>query len=109
MPGNAVAAYVIYQLVAAPLLARRAGARAESPVCLELPLAGAARTTAGRIDWRRGCFVARNGRAAVELLAQQGSSMLHTLSRADALVGIGPRPEIPDGEPVPVIPLAALP
>ncbi len=109
MPGNAVAAYVIYQLVAAPLLARRAGARAEAPVCLELPLAGAARTSAGRIDWRRGCFVARNGRAAVELLAQQGSSMLHTLSRADALVGIGPRPEIPDGEPVPVIPLAALP
>ena len=109
MPGNAVAAYVIFQLVAAPLLARRAGARAESPVCLELPLAGATRTSAGRIDWRRGCFVARNGRAAVELLAQQGSSMLRTLCRADALVGIGPRPEIPDGQPVPVIPLAALP
>ena len=109
MPGNAVAAYVIFQLVVAPLLARRAGARAESPVCLELPLAGAATTGAGRIDWRRGCFVARNGRAAVELLAQQGSSMLRTLCRADALVGIGPRPEIPDGQPVPVIPLAALP
>ncbi|HTN50014.1 MAG TPA: gephyrin-like molybdotransferase Glp [Burkholderiaceae bacterium] len=109
MPGNAVAAYVVYHLVTAPLLAHLAGAREERPLFVEVPLSRATRTRAGRVDWRRGRFIVRDGRVAVELLAQQGSSMLRTLSEADALVGIGPEPTTAAGQPVPVIPLAALP
>jgi molybdopterin molybdotransferase len=109
LPGNSVAAYVMYQLVVAPLLAHLAGAETESPLKLQLPLAANARTRPGRVDWQRGRFVRRYGALAVEPLPQQGSSMLRTLSDADALVAIGPAAETPSGELVDVIPLAALP
>ena len=108
MPGNAVAAYVMYQLLVAPLLAHIAGASAEPRLELQLPLTATAHTRAGNVDWRRGRFLERDGKRAVELLAQQSSSMLRTLSDADALVGIGPEPVIDEGQLVPVIPLAAL-
>jgi molybdopterin molybdotransferase len=108
LPGNSVAAYVIYQLVVAPLLAHLAGAKAEAPLQLRLPLAVDAHTRPGRIDWRRGRFVGRHGALAIEPLPQQGSSMLRTLSDADALVAIGPAGTTPSGEPVDVIPFAAL-
>jgi molybdopterin molybdotransferase len=100
---------VMYQLVVAPLLAHLAGAETESPLQLQLPLAADAHTRPGRVDWQRGRFVRRYGALAVELLPQQGSSMLRTLSDADALVAIGPAADTPSGELVDVIPLAALP
>lgn len=109
MPGNSVAAYLMYQLIVAPLLARLAGADPEAPLTLQLPLAVDARTRPGRVDWRRGRFIRRYGGVAVEPLAHQGSSMLRTLSEADALIGIGPEAETRSGELVDVIPLAALP
>ena len=68
-----------------------------------------ARTRPGQVDWRRGRFVRRYGGVAVEPLLHQGSSMLRTLSEADALIGIGPDAETRSGELVDVIPLAALP
>ena len=108
LPGNAVAAYVMYQLLVAPLLAHLAGASVEPPLQLDLPLARVAHTRAGNVDWRRGRFVELNGQRAIEVLAQQSSSMLRTLSDADALVGIGPESMIDEGQLVPVIPLAAL-
>ena len=109
LPGNSVTAYVIHQLVVAPLLAHLAGAEAEIPLQVQLPLALAARTRPGRIDWRRARFVRRYGALAVEPLPQQGTAMLRTLSDADALVGIGPAADTPAGEPVDVIPLVMLP
>jgi len=109
MPGNSVAAYVMFQLVVAPLLAHLAGTEAESPLTLQLPLAVDVRTHPGRVEWRRGRFVHRYGTIAVEPLPQQGSSMLRTLSAADALVAIGPHADTPSGDLVDVIPLAALP
>jgi molybdopterin molybdotransferase len=109
MPGNSVAAYVMFQLVVAPVLAHLAGTEAEPPLTLQLPLAIDVRTRPGRLDWRRGRFVHRYGTVAVEPLTQQGSSMLRTLSNADALVAIGPQATMQSGELVDVIPLAALP
>ena len=109
MPGSSVAAYVMYQLVVAPLLARLAGAGPEAPLTLQLPIAVDARTRPGQVDWRRGRLVRRYGGVAVEPLLHQGSSMLRTLSEADALIGIGPDAETRSGELVDVIPLAALP
>lgn len=109
LPGNSVAAYVMAQLVLMPLLGHLAGAMLEAPLTLQLPLAVDAQTRPGRVDWRRGRFIRRYGGIAVEPLPQQGSSMLRTLSEADALIGIGPAERMRAGEPVDVIPLAALP
>jgi molybdopterin molybdotransferase len=103
-----VAAYVVFQLLVAPLLAHMSGARAEPPLTLTLPLAVAAHTRAGQTDWRRARLVRRYGGLAVEPLAQQSSSMLRTLSEAHVLVAIGPQAALAAGDPVEVIPLAAL-
>lgn len=108
LPGNSVAAYVMYQLLVAPLLQQLGGALPTLPLTLRLPLAGDARTRPGRVDWRRARLLVRNGATEVEPLAQQGSSMLRTLSEADALVAIGPQAESVAGTLVEVIPLDAL-
>jgi molybdopterin molybdotransferase len=108
LPGNSVAAYVVFHLLVAPLLAHMSGARAEPPLTLTLPLAVAAHTRAGQTDWRRARLVRRYGGLAVEPLAQQSSSMLRTLSEAHVLVAIGPQAALAAGDPVEVIPLAAL-
>jgi molybdopterin biosynthesis enzyme len=41
-------------------------------------------------------------------MAQQASFMLRSLSEADVLIAIGPQAEVQAGDPVDVIPLAAL-
>jgi molybdopterin molybdotransferase len=108
LPGNSVAAYVMYQIIVAPVLGLLAGTALEPPLSLQLPLAIDTHTRPGRIDWRRGRFVHRYGGLAVEPMAQQASFMLRTLSEADVLIAIGPQAEARAGEPVDVIPLAAL-
>jgi molybdopterin molybdotransferase len=107
LPGNAVAAYVVYQLVARPLLAWMAGAEVQPPLRLSMPITTDARIRPGRIEWRRARFVPHSGGLAAELLKEQGSAMLRTVSEADALVAIGPQPARA-GELVTAIPLAAL-
>lgn len=108
LPGNSVAAYVMFQLLVLPLLARLAGGSPESPLRMQMPLAVNALTRPGRIDWRRARVVSRKEGPAVEPLAQQGSSMLRTLTEADALVAIGPQADTPAGTLVDVIPLDVL-
>lgn len=107
LPGNAVAAYVVYQLVARPLLAWMAGAVADTLLRIPLPITTDARIRPGRIEWRRARFVSRSGALAVELLKEQGSAMLRTVSEADALVAIGPH-SARAGDLVSAIPLAAF-
>jgi molybdopterin molybdotransferase len=108
LPGNSVAAYVMFQLVVAPLLCKLGGGLSVPPLTLRLPLADNARTRPGRVDWRRARLRVRDGGTEVEPLPQQSSSMLRTLSEADALVGIGPQADTAAGTLVDVIPLAAL-
>jgi molybdopterin molybdotransferase len=108
LPGNAVAAFVMFHLVARPLLLHLAGATARALPRLQLPLAAAASTRGGRIDYRRGRIVTQDGHTVVELLAGQGSAMLRTVVEADALVAIGPAPQTAAGALVDVIPLALL-
>jgi molybdopterin molybdotransferase len=107
LPGNAVAAYTVYQLVARPLLAWIAGAEVELPLTLSLPLASDARVKPGRVEWRRARLVRQDQTVVVELLKDQGSAMLRTVSEADALVAIGPE-AARAGDAVATIPLAAL-
>lgn len=107
LPGNAVAAYVMYQLVARPLLGWLAGAGDERPLTLRLPMAVEVRGKPGRIEWRRARFVPRDGTLALEPLRDQGSAMLRTVSEADALIAVPPA-GVPAGGSIDAIPLAAL-
>jgi molybdopterin molybdotransferase len=107
LPGNAVAAYVMYQLVARPLLGWMAGAGEEAPLTVQLPMAVDAHGKPGRVEWRRARFVQRYGGLALEPLKDQGSAMLRTLSEADALIAVPPA-GTQAGEPIDAIPLAAL-
>ncbi|MFN7780825.1 MAG: molybdopterin molybdotransferase MoeA [Betaproteobacteria bacterium] len=106
LPGNAVAAYVMYRLLARPLLERMGGGEARVPTALPLPLASALRHKGGRTDYRRARIVTRaDGTPAVEPLAQQGSAMLLSLSDADVLIAVGPQAAYAAGDPIPTLPL----
>jgi molybdopterin molybdotransferase len=109
LPGNAVAAFVMFHLVARPVLLHLAGGVAAAPPSLPVPLASAVHVRGGRIDYRRACFVRDAGTTlAVAPLKDQGSAMLRTVVEADALIAVGPRAEYAAGEPVETIPLATL-
>lgn len=107
LPGNAIAAYVMYQLVVRPLLGWIAGAGEEAPLTVQLPVAIDVHGKPGRVEWQRARFVQRYGGIALEPLRDQGSAMLRTLSEADALIAVPPA-GVPAGEPIDAIPLAAL-
>jgi molybdopterin molybdotransferase len=102
LPGNAVAAYVMFQLVARPVLLHLAGARAKPLPRLYAPLASPAIVRGGRVDYRRGRIDAQ-GR--IELLKEQGSAMLRTVAEADCLVELGPAEHYAAGAVVSVIAL----
>lgn len=109
LPGNAVAAFVMFHLVARPVLLHLAGGIATVPPSLPVPLAGPVHVRGGRIDYRRACFVRDSrGALAVAPLKDQGSAMLRTIVEADALIAVGPQTDYAAGEPVEAIPLAAL-
>jgi molybdopterin molybdotransferase len=109
LPGNAVAAFIMFHLVARPVLLHLAGADADVPRHLPLPLAVDVEVRGGRIEYRRARFVGgADGRLAVVPLKEQGSAMLRTVTDADALIALGPQPRYRAGEPVGTIPLALL-
>jgi len=109
LPGNAVAAFVMFHLLVRPLLLHLAGGEATIPLHIPLPLAGAVRLRGGRIDYRRARFVRdASGRLQVQPLRDQGSAMLRTVTDADALIALGPREAYADGDLVDTVPLALL-
>jgi molybdopterin molybdotransferase len=108
LPGNAVAAFVMFHLLVRPLLQHLAGGEASVPVHLPLPLAGDVRLRGGRIDYRRARFVRDADGLRVQPLRDQGSAMLRTVVDADALIALGPRSHYANGELVDTVPLAAL-
>ncbi len=109
LPGNAVAAYVMFHLLTRPLLLHLAGGEARVPQHLPLPLAGTVQLRGGRIDYRRARFVRDGaGTLRVEPLRDQGSAMLRTVVEADALIALGPRESYRDGDLVDTVPLAML-
>jgi molybdopterin molybdotransferase len=105
LPGNAVAAFVMFVLVALPVLRRCAGSTPAHAARFRLPLATPVAHRAGRIDWMRARFVDVAGELGVAPLLQQGSAMLRTLTDADALIAIGPDANYAVGDRVDTIPL----
>lgn len=109
LPGNAVAAFVMFHLLARPLLEHLAGAPAAIPLHLPMRLSGDVRLRGGRVDYRRARFVRDSaGQERVEPLRDQGSAMLRTVTEADALLALGPQDAYADGDWVPTVPMAML-
>lgn len=108
LPGNAVAAFISFLLVAQPVLLHLARADATPVTRVHLPLASAVQHRAGRTDWMRARLIRTESHTQVEPLAQQGSAMLRTVTEADALIAIGPRAEYSAGDLVESVLLVAL-
>ncbi len=110
LPGNAVAAYVLFYLLALPTLARIAGCgEARPPQAVPLPILRDLHARAGRVDLRRARLHRdERGGVAVELLASQGSAMLRSVCDAQALVAVGPAPAYRAGDLLPVYLLEGL-
>ena len=109
LPGNVVAAYVLFQLVARPVLLHAAGAPLTATPHVPLRLARDVRVRGGRIDYQRARFIddSELGRA-LEPLAIQSSSALRSVTDADALIAIGPQPSYQRGDTVAAVLLDAL-
>lgn len=105
LPGNAVAAFVVFHLVARPLLLHLAGARPRALPRLFATLAQTVTLRGGRIDYRRGRI---DDEGRVHLLKDQGSAMLRSLTQADCLVALGPQHAYAAGAQVEVVPLGLL-
>ncbi|SPE29897.1 putative Molybdopterin molybdenumtransferase [Burkholderiales bacterium] len=102
LPGNAVAAYVLFHTLALPVLARLAGADAQPPLPVSLPIAHDVYARAGRIDFRRARLVLdASGRRVADPLSEQGSAMIRSVSDADALVAVGPAAQYRAGDLLP--------
>lgn len=110
LPGNAVSAFVMAQLLALPALRHLAGGSGTVPQHVPVPLAADLNCKPGRIDYQRGRFErGARGDLSVRPLERQGSGMLRTLAEADALIAAGPQARYRAGESIPVIALAGLP
>jgi molybdopterin molybdotransferase len=110
LPGNAVAAFVMFHFVALPVLDHLAGGEPRLPEPLPMPLAADVACDEGRVDYRRGRVERYHaGGLAVRPLTQQGTGMLRTLVEADVLIAAGPAPHYRAGSLIGVVPLATLP
>jgi molybdopterin molybdotransferase len=109
LPGNGVAAYVLFNLLALPVLRHMAGAQAGVPQPVWLPAAAPMRNRPGKIDMRRGRLVRNDsGATAVEIFAQQGSAMIRGVSEAQVLIEVGPLGEYRAGDLMPCHLIEAL-
>ncbi|HYA75439.1 MAG TPA: molybdopterin molybdotransferase MoeA [Burkholderiaceae bacterium] len=109
LPGNAVAAYVLFHTLALPALLRMAGADAQPPAPLLAPIACDLHARAGRIDFRRARLsFDTQGRAVAHPLAQQGSAMIRSVGEADALLAVGPAAQYHAGDLLPAYLIASF-
>lgn len=109
LPGNAVAAYVLFHALALPALLRMAGADTRPPMPLLAPIACDLQTRAGRVDFRRARLSFDSaGRSVAHLLPQQGSAMIRSIGDADALLAVGPAARYRAGELLPAYLIASF-
>jgi len=110
LPGNAVAAYVMFHSLALPVLLRLGGATdARPPEPIAMPIACDVQARAGRIDFQRARLVFdKAGRRVAQPLEQQGSAMIRSVADAHALIAVGPAGHYRAGELLPVYLLACF-
>jgi len=109
LPGNSVAAYVLFHTLALPVLLSLAGSKTRPPLPITMPIACNMQTRAGRIDFRRARLVLDpGGRRVADPLSQQGSGMIRSVSDAQALIAVGPKAQYRAGDLLPVYLLASF-
>jgi molybdopterin molybdotransferase len=91
LPGNPVAAWISFQVLARPALLRMAGAETQDTPLLPVPLAHPLDKRAGRTELLRGRVErGADGRWQASALPDQGSAILRTLCQANALLVLHP-------------------
>lgn len=109
LPGNAVAAYVLFHALALPALLRMAGAVAQPPRPIAMPIARDLQVRPGKVDfWRARLCLDGAGRRVADPLPWQGSAMIRSVSEADALIAVGPSAQYRAGDLLPVYPIASF-
>lgn len=105
LPGNPVASFVTFLLLARPAIGWLAGAGWQQPRALSLPAA----FHWPRPDKRREFLRARvNEQGELELFANQGSGVLSSAAWADGLVDVPPQTTVAPGDRVRWLPLSEL-
>ncbi|MBF0156622.1 MAG: molybdopterin molybdotransferase MoeA [Magnetococcales bacterium] len=101
LPGNPVSGLVVYLTLVKPALLKLMGAIVEPPRRCRLPFRGHLRKKHGRLDFTRGRVHFAGEEAWVESTGPQGSGILSSLSRANALIILPEGPvELNDGDTV---------
>lgn len=110
LPGNPVAVMVTFLFLVRDALIRLGGGRVESLPCLRARTAGPIRKRAGRTEYQRAMLATdADGTPVVTLMANQGSAVLSSMSRAHCLVVLDHASgSIPAGAWVNCIPMQLL-
>ncbi len=108
LPGNAVAANVIFMMMVKSALLRLSGAKAEEPPRFSVVADFAMAKKAGRREWLRG-RVSNYGGEMMVRKEKSGAGILSSLVRANGLIELDEEiTEIKKGERVKFIPFAAI-
>lgn len=106
LPGNPVAAIVVFHVLVRPALLKMMGARAIDPPCFPARLLQDMKRKSGRVEYLRGIAQQEmDGTMSVRLSGAQGSGVLHSLSRANCFVMLDAQTgELQAGETVQILP-----
>lgn len=104
LPGNPVSGMVVFLLIVRPALLRMMGALPEPPRELTVPFRGTLTKRHDRMDFMRGIVHFGAGEPWVTLTGPQGSGLLSSMARANALLLLPAEPvTLGDGDPVRVM------
>jgi molybdopterin molybdotransferase len=107
LPGNPVSTAVVYELFVAPALRKMCGRREILPAMLQAELEEPLSKKAGLAYFVRGVISEREGKLVVRSTGPQGSHLLTSWARANALICLEAElGDIPNGSRVSVLPLA---
>ena len=104
LPGNPVSSFVVFQLLAMPLLQKLQGEQLSELAAIDVP-AGFEKSSAAREEFIRVRLNRDSGSAVAELFDNQSSGVLFSLAWADGLVRQRIGEEIKLGDPLEFLPL----
>lgn len=109
LPGNPASASLTFLLFGVPLLRAMQGDREPLPVRWRLPIEGAIKRSAGRMEFVRARIVVSGGAPRAVLLPNQASGAVTSFADADALVVVpAERERVESGELLEVVRIADI-
>ena len=104
LPGNPVSTYIVFQLLAVPLLAILQGEQPKSPTCFAV-VSGFDKPSVSREEYIRVRLVNENGGLMVQRFDNQSSGVMSSLAWADGLVRQKIDEQIVAGKTIDFLPL----